>query len=76
VTSKEVKQLLARAVAAGWKNLGVRRGHIRLEWTNGARITVPSTPSDWRSLRNATARLTRVSGRLEGKKVKEDSAET
>jgi len=66
-SSKDVDQLIDRAVAAGWENLGHgrRKPHIKMRWNQtGQVICLPRVPGDWRSIRNAEADMARISGPL------------
>lgn len=60
-----LREFLADAKKLGFVPDGTNgNGHVRLvNHDTGARYNAPSTPSDWRSVRNAIATLERISGR-------------
>lgn len=55
----EVRTLLDAARAAGARVRRTRSGHWQV-FAPGGIVIVPSTPSDWRGLRNARAELRRA----------------
>lgn len=56
---KETRQLIRLAKKQGWSAELTKGGHVRLTPPNGDYIVMPS-PSDWRGIRNAKARLRRA----------------
>lgn len=54
---KEYRPLAARAIAQDWTIEPTKGGHLK--WTNpqGRPVFTPSTPSDWRSLKNVIRKL-------------------
>ena len=55
---KDMRNLVKKAIKRGWVDVTEdgtkhRAKHFRLEWVNGARITVSKTPSDVHALKNA-----------------------
>ena len=63
--SADTRQLLRLAAARGWVFRRTNGGHVLGVWPpTGATVTLPSTPSDSRSLLNSRADLERHSGRL------------
>lgn len=47
--SKEAREVIKLAEQMGWKQIGYTgNGHPRLAHPNGARYTIPATPSDRR----------------------------
>lgn len=56
---KDLRQLLRRVDRLGWT---IQQGgsHLKVIGPNGAFVTVPSTPSDWRAIRNCRAQLRRA----------------
>jgi hypothetical protein len=50
-SNKDLNALLWRLVRRGW-TLERGRKHLKLRAPNGRLLVAPSTPSDWRSLRN------------------------
>jgi predicted RNA binding protein YcfA (HicA-like mRNA interferase family) len=61
----EVRDLLRRASLHGWVRVPWPGRHIRLRHEpTGTIVTLPSTPSDIRSLKNSEAFMARVSGRM------------
>lgn len=65
---KELRQLLREARRQGWRVERTKKGHYKL-WPpdGGPPEILPGTPSDWRSLKNAIARLRRRGFRWEGR---------
>lgn len=64
VVSPDTRDLVARVEAIGWKFVGYDgSSHVVLANTNGARTSIPATPSDYRSLTNCLAMLERLAGR-------------
>lgn len=60
ITNPEVRALVDQAIEHGCQLLGYDgRGHPRLLLPNGRKTSIPSSPSDWRSLRNVRSRLRR-----------------
>lgn len=64
----EVRQIVRAALRRGWRDVThasgrAQRNHRILEWTNGVRITLASTPSDHRASANMKADLRRVERR-------------
>lgn len=64
--NSEVRELVKKAERRGWELIDPSgSGHQRLRFPRtGDVVVLPSTPSDTRGLRNATALITRISGRL------------
>lgn len=58
----EVKEIIDWAVAHGWTYEGKPGGHHKIRWTDGTLYSLPSTPSEYRSLKNAKAELERITG--------------
>jgi hypothetical protein len=56
---KDLKQLLARLVKAGWQVRKTKRGHIKAISPQGELVVMGSTPTDYRGLKNALALLRR-----------------
>lgn len=57
---KRLKELIRIAEAQGWQVSTTGGGHLR--WTgpdDEGPVFTPSTPSDWRALKNATSVLRR-----------------
>jgi predicted RNA binding protein YcfA (HicA-like mRNA interferase family) len=54
------KELLRWARGRGWTANKTRGGHWRLRHPNGAIVFMSSTPSDWRTMHNARAKLLRT----------------
>ena len=61
---KDVRQLLDGLKPLGWTWAPTGSGHVKLTAPNGDIVFVPSTPSDWRSMRNVRAQIRRVSALL------------
>lgn len=60
-TQGDLKKILRAAKKRGWTELPLSKSaHIRLEWTNGRRITVSATPSDSHAVRNVQGDMRRV----------------
>lgn len=55
----EAKDLIRRALAAGGRARQTGSGHIMLSLPGG-NVTMPSSPSDHRSMKNARARIRRA----------------
>lgn len=62
MTNRDIRQLMEEADEMGWAIDGVTgSGHIRLIHPQATTpVVVPSTPSDWRGLRNTRAQLRRA----------------
>jgi hypothetical protein len=60
LASREVRQLVSRLEAAGYRVTRGASGHIKVYDPGGAMISsLPSSPSDHRSLKNGIAQLRR-----------------
>lgn len=59
-TGKTMFYLLSYAQQHGWKAEKTRGGHLRFSKPGRPLIHTGSTPSDWRSAKNALARLVRA----------------
>lgn len=61
--NKEIRKLIRYAEPYGWTFEGISgTDHPVLRHRSGARMTIPSSPSDWRALTNARADIRRVAG--------------
>ena len=61
MASKEVKQLLRKVEAQGWRVVPTKSGHFWAYAPNGRdKVLIPGTPSDRRGLRNTIADLKRA----------------
>jgi hypothetical protein len=57
----EITRLIRVATKAGWQIKPGNGGHLKWFAPDGLTIVVsPSTPSDWRSMKNHVARLRRA----------------
>jgi hypothetical protein len=63
---REVIELLREAEEHGWRVRLTKRGHWRLQHPTGGLVFAPSTPSDWRSVKNTAAHLRRATTRRVG----------
>lgn len=61
---KEMKQIVKVAKGQGWEITHTRNGHLRFRSPGGALIFAPSTPSDYRGIKNKIADLRRVGLRI------------
>jgi hypothetical protein len=69
-TEGDQKKMIKAAKKRGWvvADTNAKKGakrrksnkHIRLQWTDGQRVTISSTPSDSHAIRNAEADLKRI----------------
>jgi hypothetical protein len=61
----DTRDFISSVERLGWTYIGIDgRGHPRFHNdTTGESYSAPSTPSDWRSMRNCLAQLERLSGR-------------
>jgi len=60
-----INKILRVLVAAGWRVVPTRRGHIKCYPPGGGPLVLlPGTPSDHRAVKNAVARLVR-SGKVQ-----------
>lgn len=58
--AKDVQDVLRAAQAAGgWTGRRLKNGHVMLRHAGGATASIPATPSDYRSIRNARAQIKR-----------------
>jgi len=57
---KDVRQLVRRLRKQDFNVEHTENGHLRVSAAGGPYIVIPSTPSDWRSMKNATVRLRRI----------------
>lgn len=73
--SKAARELVKIAAEIGWQFIGFTgSGHLRLQHVNGAKYTIPATPSDHRGRMAALTDLQRIGGqRLEPKNRKRAS---
>lgn len=60
---KEMKQVLRRCRRLGFTVTQTSKSHYRLELPGQPAVFVPSTPSDWRSVQNALAKIKRTLAR-------------
>ena len=61
--SKEAREVVKLAELIGWRMVGYTgAGHLRLQHTNGARYTIPATPSDRRGRMASLTDLQRIAG--------------
>lgn len=61
---KAVRELVDKAATIGWSyDRPDGSGHYRLRHESGATYSVPATPGEYRSLKNALAELERIAGR-------------
>lgn len=59
--NREVKELLRALLEQGWKHEGTSgSGHVKVRSPEGQAAFLPSSPSDWRSLKNKVAVLRRM----------------
>ena len=59
--NKEIRAIIEEAERQGWRSRPMANGHTRLYGPDGrTQITLPGTPSDYRSLKNAIADMRRV----------------
>lgn len=61
---KQIRELIRVARRQGWEVTTTNGSHLRWRGPDGGLVFTPSTPSDWRSIKNMTAQL-----RKEGLKV-------
>lgn len=52
---KEIKELMRRMEDAGAECVGYSKNHPRMKMPDGSTISLPSSPSDWRGLKNAAS---------------------
>jgi hypothetical protein len=57
--TKEVKELIREAKAAGWKVTLTRNSHLKFVSPDGHVLHSGGTPGDWRAQRNLRAQLRR-----------------
>lgn len=58
MAKKEVREIVEEARRQGWRVEEGKRGHVKLFAPDGRTIvTLPSTPSDHRSLKNSIAEM-------------------
>jgi predicted RNA binding protein YcfA (HicA-like mRNA interferase family) len=57
---KEMQQIVKVARAQGWEVTPTRNGHLRFRSPDGAMIFGPSTPSEYRGVKNKIADLRRA----------------
>ncbi len=55
----DLRDIVREARRQGWKVLPTKGGHLEFRSPQGQRIFGPSTPSDWRAVRNLLAHLKR-----------------
>jgi hypothetical protein len=60
VANKEIKALVRLAQERGWSVTDTRNGHLKFQSPDGDIVFGPSTPSDWRSVKNMKAHLRRA----------------
>ena len=61
--SKEAREIIKLAARIGWRHIGYTgHGHPRLAHENGARYTIPATPSDRRGRLASLTDLQRLAG--------------
>ena len=67
-TSNDLRDLLARGAALGWQYRRRSTSHILAIWPpTGESLILPSSASDWRSLKNSESDMARISGPLRSK---------
>lgn len=61
---KEVRELVDKVGAIGWHDTGLidGSGHHVLEHDNGARFSIPASPSEYRGAKNAIACMEQIAG--------------
>lgn len=59
VSSKELRVLFSKATEQGWKIEFTKKSHFKMFAPDGQLMFCPSTPSDFRSLRNVLAEMKR-----------------
>lgn len=61
---KEVREAVEKAETIGWKFTGKvdGQGHPIMKHESGALHSVPATPGDWRSMKNALSTMERIAG--------------
>ncbi len=58
---KEIREIVEEAQRQGWRVRPLKSGHVLLLAPDGkSTATLPGTPSDWRSLKNAIAEMRRA----------------
>lgn len=58
---QDLRDVVDHAVRHGWTQTRTRGGHLRLTPPDGGRVLFsPSTPSDYRGIRNLAAQLRRA----------------
>ena len=60
-----LRAMAALARRLGWQVTPTRSGHLAWRSPDGTVVYTPSTPSDYRAIRNARARLRRAGLRME-----------
>lgn len=63
LSTKDTRQLIRRLRRQGFRVRFGGSGHYRVTGPDGQTITMPSTPSSYRGLRNALAWLRRIGAR-------------
>lgn len=59
VSSKELRILFAKATKQGWQIEFTKKCHFKMLAPDGSVMFAPSTPSDFRSMRNVIAEMKR-----------------
>lgn len=62
--NREIQALLRQLRQQHWDIRHTRRGHYRVTSPDGRTVTLPSTPSDKRSVLNARAGLRRLGAQV------------
>ena len=65
-TRGDLRKVVRGAIRRGWRvtpRTRKQRSHIHLEWIDGARIAVASTPSCCRAFKNVVADMNRIERR-------------
>jgi len=67
--AKDMRELKALAESQGWKVTPTGGGHLKWVSPQGAIVFGPSTPSDWRSMKNHVGYLRRAGLRVAHKRA-------
>lgn len=59
-TDKSVNQFVKSLVGEGWSYQPPKGRHPRIVSPNGQPVVFPTSPSDWRVLRNMKAKIKRI----------------
>lgn len=58
--NKDVRQLIRRLRKQDFVVRPTDNGHFKVSRPDGDFVIMPSSPSDWRSMKNATVRLRKI----------------